>query len=210
MSEAILAGLILGFALIFSVGPVVFTIIKLRINYGISSALCFISGVWISDFLWIILANFFSNLLSALITFKFSIGIFGGLFLIGLSIFYLFFKKYPTEDGLNKGIKINNATYVKLFFTGLAINSLNPAVISLWFAATTKALSYSFEERITLFAVCLFLNISSDIFKINIAGKIRKKMTEKNIRIINKISAILFFLFGLMLIISTCMSYVKK
>lgn len=151
MLEAIFAGLVLGLALVFSVGPVIFTIIKLRINYGFSSAVCFISGVWLSDLLCIILANLFSNLLSDWIAYKSAIGILGGFFLIGLSIFYLFFKKYPSLQGIDHSIKINQNTYVKLFITGFVINSLNPAVMSLWFAATTKALSYSFEERITLF-----------------------------------------------------------
>jgi len=46
MVDAIVSGLLLGFALLFSVGPVIFTIIKLRINYGISSAFFFLSAVY--------------------------------------------------------------------------------------------------------------------------------------------------------------------
>ena len=61
MTDAVLSGLLLGLALVFSVGPVIFTIIKLRINYGLSSAFYFISGVWLSDLLWVLTANIFGG-----------------------------------------------------------------------------------------------------------------------------------------------------
>ena len=61
MTDAIISGLILGLASVFSVGPVVFTIIKLRINYGIKSAFYFIAGVWLSDLIMVFLANFFGH-----------------------------------------------------------------------------------------------------------------------------------------------------
>ena len=206
MTEAIIAGFLLGIALIFSVGPVIFTILKLRINYGITSAFYFIAGVWLSDIMWIILANFFSALLGDLIQYKNIIGITGSVFLIGLSIFYLFFKKYHSKEEIDTGIKINNTTHVKLFITGFLINTLNPAVIALWFAAATKSISNTFNERVVIFTICLMLNISADILKINVAGRIRNKLTEKNINIINKISGLLFLVFGLILLFGVIMS----
>lgn len=210
MIEAIIAGFLLGIALIFSVGPVIFTILKLRINYGITSAFYFIAGVWLSDIIWIILANFFSALLGDVIQYKNIIGMIGSVFLIGLSIFYLFFKKYHSKEEIDSGIKIKNTTHVKLFITGFLINTLNPAVIALWFAAATKSISNTFNERVIIFAICLTLNISADIFKINIAGRIRNKLTEKNINIINKISGFLFLVFGLILFFSILMSPTKN
>ncbi|RYG44890.1 MAG: lysine transporter LysE, partial [Chitinophagaceae bacterium] len=74
MIDAVLTGILLGLALIFSVGPVIFTLIKLRINYGLASAFYFIAGVWLSDLLWVVTANFFGNLLSQLITYKSIVG----------------------------------------------------------------------------------------------------------------------------------------
>lgn len=206
MTEAIIAGFLLGIALIFSVGPVIFTILKLRINYGITSAFYFIAGVWLSDIIWIILANFFSALLGDLIQYKNIIGISGSFFLIGLSIFYLFFKKYRSKEEIDMGIKINSTIHIKLFITGFLINTLNPAVIALWFAAATKSISNTFNERVIIFAICLTLNISADILKINVAGRIRNKLTEKNINIINKISGFIFLVFGLILLFGILIS----
>lgn len=116
MTEAIISGILLGIALVFTVGPVLFAILKLRINYGIFSAIYFVAGVWLSDILLIITANLFSGLLSDLIEYKTVIGIFGGSFLIALGVYYLFYKKYKSKAELDQGVKIGKATHVGLFY----------------------------------------------------------------------------------------------
>lgn len=201
MTDAIISGLLLGLALVFSVGPVIFTIIKLRINYGLASAFYFIGGVWLSDLFWVVTANAFSGLFESLVTYKTPIGVAGGIFLISLGVYYLFFKKYHTKEDLDKGVKIGNATHARLFITGFLINTLNPGVIALWFAAATKSLSNTFDERVVIFSICLLLNMSADFLKINLAGRLRKKLTDRNITIINKISGLMFLIFGAVLII---------
>lgn len=200
MTDAIISGLILGLALVFSVGPVIFTIIKLRINYGLASAFYFIAGVWLSDIFWVVTANAFSGLFESLITYKKPIGIAGGVLLISLGLYYLFLKKYHSKEELDKGVKIGNATHARLFITGFLINTLNPGVIALWFAAATKSLSNTFDERVVIFGICLLLNMSADFLKINLAGRLRKKLTDRNITIINKISGLMFIIFGAVLV----------
>lgn len=209
MTDAIISGLLLGLALVFSVGPVIFTIIKLRINYGLASAFYFIGGVWLSDIFWVVIANLFSGLFESLISHKEPIGIAGGIFLISLGVFYLFFKKYHNKEELDKGVKIGNATHARLFITGFLINTLNPGVIALWFAAATKSLSNNFDERLTIFSICLLLNMGADVFKINLAGRLRKKLTDRNIIIINKISGLMFVIFGAVLIVGVIWSSAK-
>lgn len=201
MTEAVLSGLLLGLALVFSVGPVIFTIIKLRINYGVTSAFYFIAGVWFSDFLWVIAANLFSGLLGHLILYKKIIGTVGGMFLILIGAYFLFFKKYHSKEELDAGVKIGKSTHTGLFFTGFLINTLNPGVIGLWLAAATKTLSFSLEEKVITFAICLGLNISADFFKIRLAGKLREKLTDRNIKRVNKLSGLMYLFFGLALII---------
>ena len=209
MTDAILSGILLGLALVFSVGPVIFTIIKLRINYGLTAAFYFIFGVWLSDILWVVTANLFSELIGELITYRTIIGLLGGSFLIALGIYYLFFKKYHTKEELDNGVKITSTTHLRLFITGFLINTLNPGVIALWFAATTKSLSNTVDQRLVIFLICLSLNMLADILKINLAGKLRRKLTDRNIRIINRISGSLFFIFGLALIIGVLVTKTK-
>lgn len=212
MTDAILSGLLLGLALVFSVGPVIFTIIKLRINYGLASAIYFIAGVWISDLLWVVTANFFGSSLSMVIDYKEPIGITGGIFLIALGIYYLFFKKYHTKEELDKGVRIAGTTHAKLFATGFLINTLNPGVIALWLAATTKTIAndYTNNERLVTFSICLLLNMAADILKINLAGKLRKKLTSRNIVIINRISGLLFLVFGLVLMVGALVQRINN
>jgi threonine/homoserine/homoserine lactone efflux protein len=202
MTDAIIYGLILGLALVFSVGPVVFTIIKLRINYGIKSAFYFISGVWLSDIIMVFLANFFGEFMGRLIEYKKSIGLVGGIFLIGLGVFYLFFKRYKKDEKLEAGVRISSTTNVKLLITGFLINTLNPSVIGLWLAASTKSIGQPIDEKIAIFSVCLTINILADILKINLAGKLKKSLTERNIHYINIISGLLFIAFGIVLMVS--------
>jgi threonine/homoserine/homoserine lactone efflux protein len=202
MTEAIVYGLLLGFALVFSVGPVVFTIIKLRINYGIKSAFYFIAGVWLSDIIMVFLANFFGEFMGRLIEHKKTIGVIGGIFLIGLGVFYLFFKRYKKDEKLESGVKISSTTNVKLLITGFLINTLNPSVIGLWLAASTKSIGQPIDEKIAIFSVCLTINILADILKINLAGKLKKSLTERNMHYINIISGLLFVAFGIVLMVS--------
>jgi hypothetical protein len=202
MTEAIVYGLLLGFALVFSVGPVVFTIIKLRINYGIKSAFYFIAGVWLSDIIMVFFANFFGEFMGRLIEHKKTIGVIGGIFLIGLGVFYLFFKRYKKDEKLESGVKISSTTNVKLLITGFLINTLNPSVIGLWLAASTKSIGQPIDEKIAIFSVCLTINILADILKINLAGKLKKSLTERNMHYINIISGLLFVAFGIVLMVS--------
>lgn len=203
MTDAIISGTLLGLALVLSLGPAVFTIIKLRISYGLSSAYYFVSGVWLSDIIWILTANFFGGLLENLIDYRVPIGIAGGTFLIGLGVFYLFFKKYHTREQIDSGISIGASTHARLFLTGLFMNLLNPGVIALWFAAATKTIANAFtaNERLMAFSISLGMMMTADLFKINLAGKLRKKLTDRNITIINKLSGLMFLLFGIALLI---------
>ena len=209
MTEAIISGLLLGLALVFSLGPVIFTILKLRINYGLSSAFYFIFGVWLSDIIWVLIANIFGSLLESLKTYRVPIGTAGGVFLIGLGIYYLFFKKYHSKAELDEGVKINSTTHARLFITGFLINTLNPGVIALWLAAATKSLSSTLEEKVVTFSICLAMNISADFFKINLAGKLQKKLNDKNIKIVNKISGFMFLAFGIALILGVWYAKLK-
>ncbi len=205
MVDAFLKGLAISLLLIFSVGPVIFTIIKQSINHGRRGGFSFIAGVWLSDIIWIILSNGFSEVLRTLLHFKIPIGIAGSLFLIGMGIYFAFLKKIvprrlqePVEiagDEITpKGKRTN---YFAIFSSGFLINTLNPAVISFWvIMAASLASVYSLKERIMVFCTCLFVNMLADVGKVLGAGSIGKKLSDKNILLINRISGFLYLIFG--------------
>ena len=198
--EAILKGIAMGLLLVISVGPVIFTIIKQSINNGKGGGFSFVIGVWISDFLLVVLSNLFSELVTTVMDFKMQIGIAGSIFLMGMGIFYIFFKKvhiHP-EDVF---MPLKTSDHAKIVLQGFLLNTLNPAVIAFWLtAATAIAVSHSIRDRIIIFATALILNMSADVAKVTLAGKLRKKLTVKNIRLINKISGLILVIFGTVLL----------
>lgn len=200
MIDALLKGFAISLLLIFSVGPVVFTIIKQSINNGKVGGFSFVAGVWLSDVFWVILSNVFSELVTQLLHFKKEIGITGSIFLIILGTYYLFFKKIhlKEEEAL---IKITKGTHAKLILSGFLLNLLNPAVMAFWLTtATTLAVTNTVQQRIVIFTTVLIINSGVDIFKVLMAGKIRKRLNEKNIALINKIAGLILLLFGIALI----------
>ena len=209
MIEALLKGFAISLLLIFSVGPVVFTIIKQSITNGKAGGFSFVAGVWLSDLLWVVLSNLFSELVSELMDFKKQIAFTGSFFLIGLGIFYLFFKKIHIKEDENK-IVITARTHAKLVLSGFLINSLNPTLILFWLTtAAAIAANHTIYQRIIIFTTCLIINSASDILKVVLAGRLRSKLNEKNISMINKISGLILLIFGMILIGGVLFSHVK-
>jgi threonine/homoserine/homoserine lactone efflux protein len=91
MIYSLLKGLSISLLLVFSVGPLIFTVIKQSINHGKAGGFSFVAGIWLSDFIWAILSNVFSSLVSELLHFKEQIGFLGSALLIAMGVYYLFF-----------------------------------------------------------------------------------------------------------------------
>jgi len=200
MFDALVKGFAISLLLIFSVGPAAFTIIKQSINNGRAGGFSFVAGVWLSDLLWVILSNAFSELVIQLLHFKREIGLTGSAFLIALGIYYLFFKKIRLREEESK-IVITTGKHAQLTLAGFLINTINPAVMIFWLTtATAIAATHSVKQRVIIFSTCLVLNSSVDIAKVVLAGKIRKNMNERNIKLINKISGTILLVFGIALL----------
>ena len=202
MTEAIIKGVGLGLILALSVGPVIFTILKQSINNGHRGGFSFVAGVWISDILLVIISNFFTELVKELLAFKSVIGYIGSSFLIGMGIFYIFFKKVSLNVAETKIIqRFSKTDFTRIALSGFFINSLNPSVLLFWLInATAFAATHTLGERIIIFSVCLLLNIIADILKVMMAGKIRESLTPRHILLINKISGSILVIFGLVLL----------
>ncbi len=218
MVDALLKGLAISLLLIFSVGPVIFTTIKQSINHGRRGGFSFIAGVWISDAIWVILSNGFSEAIKTLLDFKIPIGIAGCLFLIGMGIYFSFIKKIeprrvqePTEiagDVITAAGKKTN--YFAILSSGFIINTLNPAVISFWvLMAASLASVYSLYDRIIIFSTCLGVNMLADVGKVLGAGYIGKKLSDRVILMINRVSGVLYLVFGVVILAGIIYTLVK-
>lgn len=201
MTEAIIKGVGLGLILALSVGPVIFTVLKQSINNGHRGGFSFVTGVWISDIFLVVISNFFTELVRELLEFKSLIGYIGSSFLIGMGIYYIFFKKVSLNVAEAKIIqRFSKSDFTRIALSGFFINTLNPSVLLFWLInATAFAATNSLSERIVIFSVCLLLNIIADILKVMMAGKIRESLTPRHILLINKISGSILVIFGLVL-----------
>ncbi|MFZ9660329.1 MAG: LysE family translocator [Chitinophagaceae bacterium] len=202
MFESIIKGIGLGLILALSVGPVIFTIIKQSINNGHKGGMSFVVGVWISDIVLVIVSNFFTELVRNLLSYEKQIAVAGSAFLIGLGIYYIFFKKvnFNAETGIISR-SFSGAEITKISLSGFLINTLNPSVIIFWLVnATALSTMHTLAERFVIFSICLGINIIADIFKVFMAGKIRNQLTARHIHLINRISGSILLIFGAALV----------
>jgi len=205
MIEALLVGCVLGFFLVISVGPVIFTIIKQSLNNGIKGGFSFVAGVWLSDILLVTVSNVFSVLVQDILIYKKVIGYAGSVFLIGMGAYYLFLKKVSLRtDAEGKELRFRKRDAAKIFISGFLINTLNPVLLLTWFLyALAFSIKYTIDQRIVIFATCILINIGSDILKVLLAEKLRTKLTIHNISVINKIAGTILIVFGGFLLYQT-------
>jgi threonine/homoserine/homoserine lactone efflux protein len=201
MLAPLLKGITLGLLLAISVGPVIFSIIKQSINNGHKGGFAFIAGVSASDITLVLMSNVFTELFRSLLIYKTPISILGSGLLIALGIYVIFFKKVKVnEEGLMAEIKMRKRDYIKIFMSGYFMNTLNPGVIAFWLLIATTFVSQTLSYRVIMFITCLVVVLLLDIIKVMAAGKIRQKLTPKNIHNINKLSGIILIGFGVALI----------
>lgn len=201
MLEALWKGLTLGLLLSIAVGPVIFSIIKQSINNGKKGGLAFIIGVSLSDITLAVVSNFFTELFAEFIERKTEIGIIGSTFLISVGIYFLFFKKVKVNEEGKQIIKTRKRDYLKLLIAGYFMNILNPAIIIFWLTTSTAFISHTLNERIIIFGIALSLVLAGDITKVILAGNLRKRLTLKNIQLINRINGVILIGFGVALIV---------
>jgi threonine/homoserine/homoserine lactone efflux protein len=200
MIYAIWKGITLGLLLSIAVGPILFSILKQSINNGVKGGLAFVTGVSLSDISLVVAANFFTELFTSFNAKREEIGIIGSSFLISVGIYYLFFKKVKVNEQGAQLIKFRKRDYAKLFLAGYFMNILNPAIIIFWLTTSTAFIDHSFNQRTAIFSTALLFVLATDIAKVVLAGKLRKKLTVKNISLLNRINGVILIGFGIALI----------
>lgn len=206
MIAPLLKGILLGLILSISVGPVIFAIIKQSINNGHKAGYLFVAGVSASDVSLVLVCNFFTSLFNTALSHKTTIAIAGSIFLIAVGIYTLFFKKVHTDEENNiADKKFRKRDYAAIFLSGYFMNTLNPGVFLFWFAWTAAILADAqtaerpTEYRLIVFGTCLVFVLLSDILKVVLAGKLRSRLTAKNLHYINKLSGLILIGFGVAL-----------
>jgi threonine/homoserine/homoserine lactone efflux protein len=156
MVDALLKGLLLGFWLAISVGPIVFTVIKQSLNNGLKGGLLFIAGIFATDIFLVICCNVFTQFFTLLANYKKPLGIAGSILLILVGVYYVFFKKQKVITEGSQLIIFKTEDYAKMFLAGAVMNLLNPGILVFWFTTAT-ALYHIVLKSALLFLVWLLL-----------------------------------------------------
>ena len=200
MIETIGKGITLGLLLSIAVGPVLFSVIKQSLNNGIKGGLSFVLGVSLSDISLVVASNFFTELFTSFNTNRTAIGIMGSTFLISVGIYYLYFKKVKVNEQGSQLLKFRKRDYAKILLAGYFMNTLNPAIIIFWLVQSAAFIEHTINQRITIFSIALVFVLLADILKVVLAGKLRQRLTPKNIGLLNRINGIILIGFGIALI----------
>jgi threonine/homoserine/homoserine lactone efflux protein len=200
MFEALLKGLTLGLLLSISVGPVIFSILKQSINSGHRGGMAFIIGVSVSDISLVLVSNVFTQFFGYILQHKQLIGVAGCILLISMGIYFIFFKKIVVNDSGIPVLPTRKRDYIKIFLAGYFLNTLNPAIFIFWLTASTTLITLTVHSRIIAFTTCLVFVLATDILKVMMAQKIRKKLTPHNIQILSRINGLILLGFGIVLL----------
>jgi len=148
-----------------------------------------------------VVSNVFTELFTSLTAKKELIGAIGSSFLISVGIYFLFFKKVQVNEAGAQLIKFRKRDYLKLFLSGFFMNTLNPFIILFWLTTTTGFANHTLNERITIFTTALIILAIADLSKVFLANRIRKRLTTKNIHLINRINGLILVGFGVALLV---------
>jgi threonine/homoserine/homoserine lactone efflux protein len=209
MIDPIIKGLLLGFILSISIGPVIFAILKQSLTNGRKAGYAFVAGVSASDVTLLIVCNVFTALFTLVLTHKAIIAMVGAGFLLLMGLYTLIFKKITLESiGDDKDKTMRKRDLLGIFVSGYLMNTLNPSVFLFWFAWTAAIGSSASETnnplfyKLIVFGTCLLFVLASDLIKVVLAGALRPRLTEKTLVWINRISGIIILIFSLALFYS--------
>jgi threonine/homoserine/homoserine lactone efflux protein len=203
MIAPILKGLLLGFILSISIGPVIFAILKQSLTNGRNAGFAFVAGVSFSDISLLVICNVFTALFTIVLSHKSIIAMVGAGFLLIMGLYTLFLKKIKLENVGEHSVKeMKPRELVGVFITGYLMNILNPNVFLFWFA-WTAAIGTSASEtkdpliyKLLVFGTCLLFVLLSDLAKVVLAGSLRPRLTEKSLIWVNRISGIIILIFS--------------
>jgi threonine/homoserine/homoserine lactone efflux protein len=201
MTAYFLQGIQIGLGLALLVGPIIVLLIQLSLEEGTLSSVFAGLGIWVSDFLFIMAAHFGLGKLRLLIDnphFEEIIGTVGGIVLIVVGIsMYL---RRPIEFG--EKLEKRPANYWLSFIKGFGINTFNPFPVFFWSAVSVGVVyeeQLNSNETLVLYAGIIGTVILTDVIKIGAARYLRRWMTIKHTRLVQRIGAVALMLFGVVL-----------
>jgi len=207
MIEAILQGIGAGILFSFLTGPVFFSMIKTSIEKGFKAGFSLAIGVILSDIIFISLTIFSSQFVDYDPAYNEYIGIVGGLFLLGVGLYYLINKvkvNYETSEIL----KVKRSGYI---LKGFLMCLLSPTTLMFWIMVggiVSGQLHYEMAEKVVFFVVAMATQLSVDSIKTYYAAKLRYRIKERNILVLNRVAGTVIIIFALRLFYEVITKYI--
>jgi len=202
ITEPIIEGIALGLTLSVLIGPVFFTHIQTVIYKGFTAGNILSVGITASDIFLIFLCYIGTAQLIDNKVYKISIGLIGGLVLIGFGI-YTFQKRIKFKDLRPNSNVINGSGIVKLLIQGFVLNFANPFVWFFWLGVVSLVNSnfgHNKFDVILFFSAVVGTYFIINIVKAILAYRIKRLIRPKTILIINRVVGVLLVVFGFILI----------
>jgi threonine/homoserine/homoserine lactone efflux protein len=206
MLAPLMKGLVLGIFLAISVGPVIFAILKQSLLNGHKAGYIFVAGISTSDITLVLICNVFTTIFISALNHKTFIAVAGGILLVLMGLYTLFFKKVKSEEESSENDKkFRKRDFAAIFLSGFFINILNPGVLLFWFAwsaailADSQSVPNPLQYRAIVFGTCLLFVLLSDIVKVALAARLRSKLTHRILVKFNTVSGLILIGFGIAL-----------
>jgi threonine/homoserine/homoserine lactone efflux protein len=201
--EIIRNGALSGIVLALLIGPVFFTIIQTSIERGFKSGVWVVTGVALSDSLYILISYLGLYQLFESAQSRIYLAYVGGCILLLFGLYYLFIKSRKLQQYNPERIKARSP--FRLMGKGFLINGLSPMVLIFWIGtvglATTEFGYTKSWEVFTYFTAMLGTVFITDLMKAKLADQLRTVMTVRIIRILNIVLGVTLIVFGARLVL---------
>ena len=208
----LLEGILWGIALSILVGPIFFAVIQAGIERGFKAAIVLSTGVWLSDFFYILAAYTGVSYLTVWInqpSFKEWFGLIGGGILIFSGLMTLLSKTPEVAQSniyeeLKKKGKKDKFPYFSLWLKGFLVNSFNPFTVFFWIGLNTNMAtrpSFTKTDALLFFGAIWGTIVLIDLAKSYLAKVLKRVMKPHYLLRLRQGCAISMVVFGIILLV---------
>jgi threonine/homoserine/homoserine lactone efflux protein len=197
----LLEGVGMGLLLSLIIGPVFFALVQNSLEYGFRHSIFMALGILLSDALYVVITHFGVNWLSNSLYFESTLGIVGGIILIGFATASFLGKNVVRPN--TGGVVTKKAKRRKGFFKGLGLNGINPFVLLFWVSVAgivNLKENYNAWDKITYYLALLLTVFLIDLVKAYVAQELSKYVTPSLMKKLNSFVALVLFIFGIRLL----------
>jgi threonine/homoserine/homoserine lactone efflux protein len=197
LMQVVQYGIKLGLVLAFLIGPVFFTILHTSLEKGFSKGALVALGVSLSDLVYVSVCYLgLAQLVNQPVARQYMAWV-GGFVLIAFGLVHLLVK---TRSAPQFNQPVSGQGFFRYVVKGFVINGLSPMVLVFWLA-TLSAASVSFgftrhREYLIFFAALLGTVFVTDLLKAYLAGRLRKLIRPRVLRVLHIVVGLALLGFG--------------